>query len=169
MKSVLLASFASVFLLATTANAQEQDVCKAQVSKVKGMIESDYAQWIEGIKDLPPEIQDSYKKIFDYNRGQSFAEADRKGSECDKQYIVPQLIVDAVVLYYTGGLSKILPEKMTHVDVSQLMSGHPLGGPNAAIPKFREQVLSSIGMGGNSTPANIIRDPWKCMTFQRKC
>jgi hypothetical protein len=41
----------------------------------------------------------------------------------------------------TGGLSKLLPERMTRIDGSDILAGYPLGGPDAFIPKLREQIL----------------------------
>ena len=85
--------------------------------------------------------------------------------DCTAQFKPYQDLVDAMVRIYTAGLSDILKPHMTHVDVSELLAGYPLGGPNALVPRFREQILN----GDQGTVANIIRDPWKCLTFQRKC
>ena len=79
--------------------------------------------------------------------------------ECNKGFAVPQKITDAAVFFATGGLSAVLPDRMTHVDVSQLLSGTPFGGPNALIPKLRDDVLNGLGIGGDV--ACIIRDPKK--------
>lgn len=79
--------------------------------------------------------------------------------DCNQGFAVPQKITDAAVFFATGGLSAVLPDRMTHVDVSQLLSGTPFGGPNALIPQLRDQVLNGLGIGGDV--ACIIRDPKK--------
>jgi hypothetical protein len=169
MKTSILAlpviiAFASV---GSVANAQH--VCKDAVTQVKGQVDADYNQWIKSLDGLPQPVKDAYTTVFNYNRDQAYLTADASGKMCDQKYALPQAVVDGVIAYYTVGLSRLLPQRVTHVDVSQIMSGKPLGGPNAAVPKFREQALAAVGGGGNGTVANVIRDPWKCATFQRKC
>jgi hypothetical protein len=80
-------------------------------------------------------------------------------SDCNKGFETPQKVVDAAVFFATGGLSAVLPARMTHIDVSQLLSGTPFGGPNALIPKLRDDALNGLGIGGDV--ACIIRDPKK--------
>jgi hypothetical protein len=79
--------------------------------------------------------------------------------------------MDSAVGVYTAGLSRAFPKKTFHVDVSEIMMGKPLGGPNAAVPKFREQVLKMLGANKRNPGfiGNMIRDPWKCTTFQKRC
>ena len=86
-------------------------------------------------------------------------------ADCEGGFKPYQQVMDSFMTIATGGLSKLLPERMTRVDVSDILAGYPLGGPNAFIPKLREQILG----GDRGTVANVIRDPWKCITFQRKC
>ena len=87
-------------------------------------------------------------------------------SDCDHDLKPYQEVMDAFVLIATGGLSELLPKRMTHIDVSDIIAGYPLGqSSDAFIPKLREQILG----GDRSTPANILRDPWKCLTGQRTC
>jgi hypothetical protein len=39
-------------------------------------------------------------------------------------------------------------------------AGYPLGGPDALVPKFGEQVLAALGIQGESNNlARLIRDP----------
>jgi|TARA_R110002060_G_scaffold36845_1_gene47813 hypothetical protein len=151
--------------------AESFGVCNREIDKVKSNLQKDYEQWIEAVKDMPPEVKDAYIKIFTYNRDQSFSEADKAKEMCYAEFRPLQDLVDGVVLFYTGGLSKVLPEKMTRVDVSEIMAGKPLGGPNAAIPKFREQIFKVLGVNPDSPGliGNIVKEPWKCLTFQRKC
>jgi hypothetical protein len=79
--------------------------------------------------------------------------------ECNRGFAVPQKIVDAGVFFATGGLSAVLPDRLTHVDVSKLLSDTPFGGEGALIPQLREQALNGLGIGGDV--ACIIRDPKK--------
>lgn len=65
----------------------------------------------------------------------------------------------------SSGLAMLLPDRMTNVDVGEIAPGKPFGSNSAIVPQVRELVLD----GDNGTIANIIRDPWKCATFQRKC
>lgn len=159
----------SVIAFTNAAHAQGAGVCNREMDAAKAAVEKDYDQWVAAIGDQPAEIRDAYLRIFKYNKDQAFVTAEHAKDQCTDKYAGPQGIMDAVVAYYTAGLSRALPEKLTHVDVSELMAGKPLGGPNAAIPKMREQVFKAVGAGGNSTPENILRDPWPCITFQRKC
>ncbi|MDC4206659.1 MAG: hypothetical protein MPW14_20245 [Candidatus Manganitrophus sp.] len=153
------------------ASAESFGVCNQEMDKVKSNVQEDYKQWIDSVNDMPQEVRDAYIKIFTYNRDQAFLEADKGKEECYAEFRPLQKIVDGIVLFYTRGLSKVLPEKMTHIDVSQIMAGKPLGGPNAAVPKFREQTFKALGIDPKSpgTVGTIIKDPWKCLTFQRKC
>jgi hypothetical protein len=78
---------------------------------------------------------------------------------CNNGFKTPQKIVDVATFIVTGGLSAVLPERMSHVDFSRLTSGTPFGGPNALIPKLRDDALNGLGIGGDV--ACIIRDPKK--------
>lgn len=173
MKQKLLAMATLVFGLTVSSlvNAESFGVCNREMDKVKASILSDYQQWTDSVKDMPAEIRDAYIKIFTYNRDQSFLEADKGKEQCYAELRPLQQIVDGVVAFYTGGLSKALPERMTRVDVSEIMAGKPLGGPNAAVPKFRTQVFTALGINPNNpgTIGTVIMDPWKCLTGQRKC
>ncbi|KYH02490.1 hypothetical protein [Bradyrhizobium sp. DOA1] len=92
-------------------------------------------------------------------------EVTRAINDCERGFKPYQDVMNNFVLVATGGLSKLLPERATRIDVSDILAGYPLGGPDAFVPKLREQILG----GDRGTVANIVRDPWKCITFQRKC
>jgi hypothetical protein len=161
-----------LFSLSDTAHAEESfGVCNREIDKAKQDIQADYEQWVAAVKDLPVEVRDAYTKIFTYNRDQANLEADKGKEECYAGLRPVQEIVNQIVELYTGGLSKSLPEKMTRVDISEIMAGKPLGGPNAAVPQVREFLFNSLGMKKDNpgTVGNTIRDPWKCITGQRKC
>jgi hypothetical protein len=98
-------------------------------------------------------------------RARATAEVTQAVNDCERGFKPYQDVMNRLVLVATGGVSKLLPERMTRVDVSDILAGYPLGGPDAFVPKLREQILR----GDRGTGANIIRDPWKCITGQRKC
>lgn len=77
--------------------------------------------------------------------------------QCASGYAPYQQIINVGVFYATGGLSQVLPRAATHVDASQILSGKPLGGPNALIPKARDDALNRLGIGGDV--AKVIRNP----------
>ena len=166
----MLAAFviASTWLPVTSGEvrAQGAGVCNRQADEVAEKVRSDSQSWINAIDpSLPEDEKAAYRLVFSRNRDRTLVVVDAQKQQCTAKYKPLQDKMDAVVAYYTGGLSLILAPQMTHVDVSEILKGYPLGGPNALVPKFREQILH----GDKSTVANIIRDPWKCLSFQRKC
>lgn len=82
-----------------------------------------------------------------------------KVDECNKGFETPQKIVDGLIFLSTGGISALVPASYTHVDLSEIVAGYPLGGPNALIPNIRDQILNGLGIGGDV--ACVIRDPKK--------
>jgi hypothetical protein len=61
--------------------------------------------------------------------------------ECERGFRPYQSVMNDFVTIATGGLSKLLPERVTRIDISDILAGYPLGGPEAFIPKLREQLL----------------------------
>jgi hypothetical protein len=165
----MLSVLAGILLTCTAQNAYAQGagVCNRASDDIRARVNSDVQGWIDAINatDLPQHVKNAHITLFQYNQAESMKGIEAKRNECTASFKPYQQVVDAMVLIYTGGLSAILKPHMTHVDVSELLAGYPLGGPNALVPRFREQILQ----GDNSTVSNIIRDPWKCLTFQRKC
>ena len=142
-------------------------VCNRATDDAKQRMDSDFAAWVAAIQgnNLPQEVKNAYIVLFKYNRDQAYNQADQINQQCTQSFKPYQDVMDAIVTFYTVGLAKVLQPAMTHVDVSELLKGYTLGGPNALVPKFREQILN----GDSGTVANILRDPWKCLSFQRKC
>jgi len=157
----------AVLFFANSVFAQGAGVCNRALDDTTIKVNSDVQAWINAINatDLPRPVKDAHIVLFNYNQGEWLKKAQSTKDECTASFKPYQDVVDALVAIYTGGLSEILSPHMTHVDVSELLAGYPLGGPNALVPRFREQILN----GDNGTIANIIRDPWKCLTFQRSC
>ncbi len=51
---------------------------------------------------------------------------------------------DAAVTIATGGLNKLLPERMTHIEIGEILAGKPLGGDGGLVPHFRDQLLGAL-------------------------
>lgn len=92
-------------------------------------------------------------------RAEAFGQIQTAGDDCNKGIAPYQKALDIAVFFSTGGLSAILPPTMTKIDASQILSGTPLGGPGALIPKLRDDILNGLGVGGDVGCA--IRDPLK--------
>ena len=155
-----------LFLSAGNALAQA-GVCDRATSEAKRAMDSDVQSWTTAINstNLPQEVKNAYLVLFNYNRNESHKAADKEHDDCTRAVKPYQDVVDAIEAIYTLGLSKVLQPSMMHVDVSELLKGYTLGGPNALVPKFREDILR----GDHGTFSNILRDPYKCLTFQTKC
>jgi esterase/lipase superfamily enzyme len=88
------------------------------------------------------------------NAVQQIEEATR---DCTNGSSGPEKISSLATFFSTDGLSSILPKQLARIDASAILSGSPFGGPNALIPKSRDDILQGLGIGGDV--AEIIRDP----------
>jgi hypothetical protein len=87
-------------------------------------------------------------------------EIDDAGAKCTSDLKPFQDTTDAAVTLATGGLNKLLPERMLHVEIGEILAGKPLGGDGALVPHFREQVLGAIGLKNDrGFVTKLIRDP----------
>jgi hypothetical protein len=77
--------------------------------------------------------------------------------QCEAGFAPYQQIINIGMFFTTAGLSQVIPPAATYVDASQILSGTPFGGPNALIPKARDDVLNGLGIGGDV--AKVIRNP----------
>ena len=90
----------------------------------------------------------------------AMAEVKKVVHDCNEDLKVPNDIAKGAVTIATGGLNLILPERMTRIDVGQILAGYPLGSQEAFIPKLREQILDGLGLkNDNGFVTNLIRDP----------
>jgi hypothetical protein len=156
------------FALAAASPAYAQfGVCDRAANDAVFLVNRDAGARVNNIAQSgdPDQVKNAHITIINWNRDNSLLAVRQAWAECAQGFRRPQQVVDAVVTLYTFGINRMLPAGMTHVDVSEVMTGHPLGGPGAVIPQIRETFLH----GDNSTPANIIRDPIRCLTFRRKC
>jgi hypothetical protein len=87
-------------------------------------------------------------------------------ADCNKDLKPYQNTADALVAVATGGLNKLLPERMTHIDMGEiLVAGKPLGGSGALIPHFREQLLGALGLATDrGEVTKFLRNPWHSIT-----
>lgn len=156
-----------LFVSCSTGAFAQAGVCNRASDDTRSRVNADVQGWIDAINegDSPQHVKNAHIVLFQYNQGETMKGIEDLRQKCTQEFKPYQDVVDAMVVIYTGGLSEILQPHMTHVDVSELLAGYPLGGPNALVPRFREQILN----GDQGTIANIVRDPWKCLTFQRKC
>jgi hypothetical protein len=83
--------------------------------------------------------------------------ANEQADGCNAGLEPYQKAADLLVATFTGGAEKLLPGKMGSVDVSQILAGYPLGGPDALVPKARDQVLAALGVSGDAE--KFIKDP----------
>ncbi len=167
--------------------AWSADVCKDASSKALSQIDATYAPkidlWIKVSKAMqdkgldprkyPVVMPDGSIEILDLldvvdkltkQRVEGYRRVSSAEGDCEKQIEPYQRILDIGTFFATGGLSLVLPQSMTHVDASQILSGHPLGGDKALIPQLREQLLNGFGIGGDVACA--IRDPLRAARGQ---
>lgn len=78
-------------------------------------------------------------------------------SDCARGFAPYQQILNIGSFFLTGGMSSIIPPAATYIDASRLFSGTPFGGPAAMVPQAREQILNTLGIGGDV--AKVIRNP----------
>lgn len=92
-----------------------------------------------------------------YQRDTGLAAVFQSYQQCEAGFAPYQQIINVGVFFVTAGMSQVLPPAATHVDVSNIFHGTPFGGPNALVPKARDDVLNKLGVGGDV--AKVIRNP----------
>ncbi|AVA20684.1 hypothetical protein [Rhizobium sp. NXC24] len=158
MKRFLLAVVACISI-SNTALAQYAAVCNRQANTIGQGIANDVARRINEVYryDIPEDERQALILLHIRARDRAFAAVEQLRMQCTARYIPMQNMANLVVRTYSLGLSEFLPRQMTYVDVSEIVNGRPLGGPNAAIPKAREDALRNLHIGGDA--AKIVRDP----------
>jgi hypothetical protein len=172
----------SVAVTVISLNAFAADKCDEASSSAKQNVDQIYLPkvdlWIKVSKALkdkgldprkyPVIMPDGSVELLDLldvveklikQRADAYSQIQTAGDDCNKGIAPYQKALDIAVFFSTGGLSAILPPSMTKIDASQILSGTPLGGPGALIPKLREDILNGLGIGGDV--ACGIRDPLK--------
>ena len=62
----------------------------------------------------------------------------------------------------------MLPPKTLYVDMSAVLNGYPLGGPQSVVNKTRNDVAKALGVDlekDNGFIGNVIKDPLKPWTW----
>jgi hypothetical protein len=107
----------------------------------------------------------TYKYAVLYKRYETAAtHAAGSAAGCAKAVAPAQLAADLGVIIGTAGTSLLLPERMPHIDMGEILHGKPFGGDSALIPKAREDLIEFVSghKNDNGEIAVIIRDPIKC-------
>jgi hypothetical protein len=102
-------------------------------------------------------------------KAEASREIDEAANKCTSDLKPLQDVTDAGVTIATGGLNKLLPERMTHIEIGEILNGRPFGGDGGLVPHFRDQLLGvfKIDPHNKGFGVGLIVDPWKTLTFQR--
>lgn len=80
--------------------------------------------------------------------------------ECyDPDEAALQAALDLAVLWFTDGMSAVLPKHMTHIDVREILDGNILGGENSVFNVIKEKIFDSIGVGENHEFRRLTDNP----------
>lgn len=154
-----------VFFASSHQAFAQAGVCDRQANDIGMGIANDAAIRIASVQNLgyPPDETQALILLHMRARDRAFQALAQKRFECTQHYIPMQNMANFVVAIYSGGLSEFLPPQLTYVDVSEIMNGRPLGGPNAVIPKARDDTLNNLHIGGDA--AKVIKDPKKILPW----
>jgi hypothetical protein len=96
-------------------------------------------------------------------------EIDAVADKCAGELKPYQDATEAAVSIAFGGLDKLLPTRMTHVEIGEILAGKPFGGEGGVVPHLRNQLLNlaHIDVHTKAFVPSLIIDPWKTLTFQR--
>jgi hypothetical protein len=166
MRKYFLIGASLIFALSSTGALMAQDaiVCEQEFDKAGHFISAEHDRWADAIKggNLREDVRDALLVIVKYSRDNAINGAEGKKVQCLAKYAPAEEIMNTAVALFSNGLSSIAQGSSAYVDTSEIVTGYPLGGPSALVPKLREQTLK----GDRGTVANFIRDPWKCLTFR---
>lgn len=112
---------------------------------------------------LPPDEKNALILLHLRARDRAFGAVEQVRYDCTRRYIPIQKMANYAVRIYSMGLSEFLPPQYSYVDVSEIIDGRPLGGPNAVIPKARDDALRNLEIGGDV--GKIIRDPKQALPW----
>ncbi|MER9387793.1 hypothetical protein [Mesorhizobium sp. M0435] len=171
----------TVGILAAAAPASARAFCDAKVASYRGELEAKAGPALIEIDDGIAEIRTgggdpdklgfkmadgTFKTLPELRallltqKAAASQEIDAASADCTSALKPYQDAVDAGMTIATGGLNKILPERMTHIEIGEILAGKPLGGEGALIPHFREQLLGALGLQHDrGFVTKFIRDP----------
>lgn len=136
------------------------DPRKYPIIKSNGTV--DKTDLVEAVSNLAFENANAVKQIHDAT------------VDCTKALSGPERISAVAAFFSTERLASVWPSQLAHIDISQIMSGHPLGGPSALVPKsftcptkaWRRttspaSVISTTGpkLGSSAEPPSRIPEP----------
>ena len=155
--------------------------CDAQVASYRGELEeksaSAFAEIDKAINDIrkgggdPDKIAiklrdgtfktlPELRAMLSAQKAEASKEIDDAADKCSSGLKPLQDATDAAVTIATGGLNKLLPERMMHVEIGEILAGKPFGGDGGVVPHFREQVLGALHLDhDNGFVIKLIRDP----------
>lgn len=180
MLTIAVAAGAPVALGAASASANT--FCDAQVASYRGDLNSKVAPVMtdidNGIAEIRKNNGDPDKIAFKMKDGtfqtlpqlrdllakqkaEASKEIDNAADKCANELKPFQDVANAAVTLATGGLNTLLPERMTYIEIGEILTGKPLGGDGALIPHFRDQLLGVIGVNphDHGFVTGIIVDP----------
>ncbi|MGY4433145.1 hypothetical protein ACVWWO_005622 [Bradyrhizobium sp. F1.13.1] len=174
-----MAAASSLSLGATGASASA--FCDAQVASYRGELETKVApvaaEIDQGIADIrkgggdPDKIglkmhDGTFKTLPELRslvlsqKAEALKEIDDAAGKCAQSLKPYQDVTDASVIIATGGLSLLLPKRMTHIEIGEILAGKPLGGDGGLVPHFREQMFGLVGLQNDrGEVTKFIRDP----------
>ncbi len=175
---IIAATF--VVVLMSFSQASAQDVCDAAAQRADFDIRNAYGQKIDfllrvagsaqarGIDPtkFPQTVPGGGVEVINLpmtiqhlaiQRDTALQDLFRNYQGCKAGFAPYQRIFDGAGFYMTGGMSMVLPRAVTYIDASQIMTGYPLGGSSALVPKARDDILKGLGVGGDV--AKVIRNP----------
>ena len=184
-KPMTAAMMASAIIFTGTNPATAGMYCEDQYGEAISQVKATYAPELERLQKEIKRIQDAgldpnkyvvkfeghhvsitykYGVLFGrYQSGAAHAAGSAEG--CMKTVAPAQLAADLGVILGTGGLSLILPDRMTSIDMGEILNGKPLGGDSAFIPKLRNDLVK--GLTGidlkkdNGIIGNAIKNPFQ--------
>jgi hypothetical protein len=101
------------------------------------------------------------RRLLVAQKGDASKEIDAAANKCSSKLKPMQDVTDAAVTIATGGLNKLLPERMSHIEIGQILAGKPFGGEGALVPHFRDQLLGVFHIDAHNKGfiPSIIVDP----------
>lgn len=105
------------------------------------------------------------------------AEKDKQATKISKQVDdeckpdaveILQSLVNVAIVLYTEGISLLLPKYMTHIDVSEILKGKPLGGEGSILNQVRGAMMRGLGIDEKSDLGKTILNPGSVVNDLKK-
>jgi hypothetical protein len=91
-----------------------------------------------------------YNKRLDALRSSVPQALQDKAKECASKLapanLAVNLVVQGLAVYYTAGLSLLLPQKALYVDMGEVLNGNVMGGPHSAPNDVKNWVNGRLGL-----------------------